>query len=336
VTLSRAAIFDGPHRLRLITRELPDVGPGEALVEVRWVGICGSDVDLRNGTRPADAVRYPVVPGHEWSGVVEAVGEGVDPTWLRRPVVGENIRSCGECEPCRDGDVANCGGVYEEAGFTIDGAWADRILVPVTHLHMLPDHTSLRSAAGIEPAACAATAVSEARINSHHVVGVVGGGTIGLLCVQLISARGANVTVVDPHSWKQPIAMRCGAATFVDPESARTSTGRFDIVIEAAGTFDSAQLAFDLARRGGRVVLCGIAPSNDVVRTVDIVSKNLTVTGIFGATKAGWEQAVASFVAGDLDPVVLVTHEFSLDEIERALNVVESAGPMVGKVLIRP
>jgi 2-desacetyl-2-hydroxyethyl bacteriochlorophyllide A dehydrogenase len=322
--------------LRVVSRAVPELGPGEALVEVHWAGICGSDVDLRNGSRPRHTVRYPIVPGHEWSGVVEAIGRGVDPAWLHKLVVGENIRSCGDCEACRDGRVANCEGVYLEAGFTIDGAWADRILVPASQLHVLPDNADLRSAAGIEPAACAASAVDEARIESHHVVGVVGGGTIGMLCTQLISSRGADVTVIDPRSWRLPIAIECGASRFVDPDFARSSIRDLDVVIEAAGVVGSVQMAVDLVRRGGRVVICGIASSTDVVRSVDIVSKNLNVIGVFGATSGGWATAVTAFVTGSIDPGALVTHEFSLDEIEAALNVVESAGPTVGKVLIRP
>jgi threonine dehydrogenase-like Zn-dependent dehydrogenase len=288
------------------------------------------------GSRPADRVRYPTVPGHEWSGVVVAIGDGVDHYWLHRPVVGENIRSCGVCDACRDGVGATCEGAYLEAGFTIDGAWADHLLVPVSQLHGLPEHADLRSAAGIEPAACAATVVHEARIQPHHKVGVVGGGAIGLLCTQLISSYGVDVTVVDPRSWRLPVAMQCGASGFLAPDVALSSVTGLDVVIEAAGVVGSAQMAVDLVRRGGRVVICGIAPSHDVVHSVDIVSKSLSVVGVFGATRSGWETAVAAFVSGALDPGVLVTHEFSLEEIENALNLADGAEPMVGKVLIRP
>lgn len=334
--MNRTVILEGPRRLRVVTRSVPEVGPGEALIKVKWAGICGSDIDLRNGVRPAEIVRYPIVPGHEWSGIVEAIGDEVDHSLLHKPVVGENIRSCRECDSCRAGRAANCENEYSEAGFTIDGAWADRILVPATSLHVLPDDADLRSAAGIEPAACAATAVHRACIESYHRVGVVGGGTIGMLCTQLISSRGADVTVIDPRGWRLPIALKCGASRVVDPELARSSVEGLDVVIEAAGVVGSVQLAFELVRRGGRVVICGIAFEDDFVRPVDIVSKNLDVIGIFGATTEGWDIAVAEFVAGNLDPGVLVTHEFPLDEIEGALHLFENAGPMVGKVLIRP
>jgi 2-desacetyl-2-hydroxyethyl bacteriochlorophyllide A dehydrogenase len=334
--MNRAVVFERPRRLRVGVRSLPEVGPGEALIEVHWAGICGSDIEVWHGRRLAERVRYPIVPGHEWSGVVKAIGDGVDPIWLDQPVVGENIRPCGACDACRDGRLATCDGVYLEAGFTIDGAWADHMLVPVPQLHVLPGDADLRSAAGIEPAACAATAVDEARIESHHKVGVVGGGTIGMLCTQLISSRGANVTVVDPRSWRLPIAVLCGASSLVAPEFAQSSIRDLDIVIEAAGVVGSVQMAVDMVRRGGRVVICGIAPLNDVVRSVDIVSKNLSMCGVFGATKMGWDTAVRAFASGSLDPGVLVTHEFSLDDVEGALNVVETGGPTVGKVLLRP
>lgn len=334
--MNRAVYVERPRRLRLGTRSAPTVGPGEALVEIRWAGICGSDIDLWRGDRPAERVRYPIVPGHEWSGVVEAIGDDADSAWLHKSVIGENIRYCGECRACRNGKIATCEGAYSEAGFTIDGAWADQILMPVAQLHRLPDDADLRSAAGIEPAACAATAVNEAHIKSHLEVGVIGGGTIGMLCTQLISSGGTNVTVVDPRSWRRAVAVQCGASRFLDPESAESLHGDFDVVIEAAGVLGSAQMAVNLARTGGRVVICGIASMSDVVRSVDVVSKNLSVTGVFGATRVGWETAVAAFVAGKIDPGALVTHEFALDEIGGALSLVESAGPTVGKVLIRP
>jgi 2-desacetyl-2-hydroxyethyl bacteriochlorophyllide A dehydrogenase len=334
--VNRAVVFEGPHEIRLVTREIPDVGPGEAMIKIEWAGICGSDVDLRKGTRPSANVRYPVVPGHEWSGVVEAIGEGVDPHWLHKPVVGENIRSCGTCPRCREGKVAICERTYSEAGFTLDGAWADRLLMPATQLHALPGDADLRSAAGIEPAACAATSVAQAHLEPHHRVGVVGGGTIGLLCTQLLSSRGIDVTVIDPRSWKRPLAIDCGASRLVDPERARSGIEDLDVVIEAAGVTGSVQMAIDLARRGGRVVVCGIAPPHDAVRSVDIASKNLDVVGVFGATRSGWETAVVEFLAGNLDPGALVTHEFLLNEFESALNLVENSGPGVGKVLLRP
>ena len=157
-----------------------------------------------------------------------------------------------------------------------------------------------------------------------------------MLSTQLVSSLGADVTVIDPNGWKRAMAMRCGSSRLVDPELARLSIRDLDIVIEAAGVVGSVQMAIDLVRPGGQVVICGIASLSDVVRSVDIVSKNLSVIGVFGATKLGWDSAVAAFTTGNLDPGVLVTHEFWLDEIEGALDAVETAGPMVGKVLIRP
>ena len=157
--MTRAVIIDRPGRLAVRAVEPPTAQPGEVVVRVAWAGVCGSDVDLFDGHRPGRYARYPIVPGHEWSGVVEAVGDGVDPALLGRPAVGENIRPCTRCAPCHRGDTQACETRYEETGFTIDGAWADVLTVPAALLHPLRDGADLRAAAVIEPAACAAATV---------------------------------------------------------------------------------------------------------------------------------------------------------------------------------
>src|SRR5687767_12488210 len=103
MTPARAVRIPEPGRLEVVPVEVRAPEAGEALVRVAWAGICGSDRDLLEGTRPAPFVRYPVVPGHEWSGTVESVGDGVDTGLVGRPVVGEGFRSCGVCSPCRRG-----------------------------------------------------------------------------------------------------------------------------------------------------------------------------------------------------------------------------------------
>jgi 2-desacetyl-2-hydroxyethyl bacteriochlorophyllide A dehydrogenase len=335
--MTRAVVLDGPGRLAVRDVAAPSAGPGEAVVRVEWAGICGSDVDLRDGRRPPPFARYPIVPGHEWSGVVEAVGPGADTGLLNRRVVGENIRSCGRCDPCRRGDTPACETGYEETGFTLDGAWADRLVVPASLLHPLPAAADLRSAAGIEPAACAAAALRRTELVAGQRVAVVGGGTIGLLCAQLARPQASDLVVVDPDAAKTELARRCGADRLVAPELAgRELNARFDVVVEAAGVAGSASLAIELARRGGRVVICGIPPADDTITTLAVVAKRLTISTVFGATQDAWRDAVAAFAADRLDPGVLVTHELDLDDAAHALDLVAGRRPGVGKVLLRP
>ncbi|HET9141361.1 alcohol dehydrogenase catalytic domain-containing protein, partial [Actinophytocola sp.] len=110
----RAVTIPEPGELRVVDAQPDTPGPGAALIRVAWAGICGSDREVLAGTRPGAFVRYPVRPGHEWSGTVVAVGDGGDPGLVGRPVVGENIRSCGRCTACRRGDTNLCAVDYDE------------------------------------------------------------------------------------------------------------------------------------------------------------------------------------------------------------------------------
>ncbi|MEU7516058.1 alcohol dehydrogenase catalytic domain-containing protein [Streptomyces sp. NPDC042898] len=127
-------------------------GPGEAQVRVHAVGISRSDRDVYLGRRPVPYVRYPVTPGHEWSGTVTAVGEGAPAPLLGRKVVGEGLRTCGTCAPCRDGETDLCTLGYEETGFTLPGAMAPTRVLPARLLHTLAPDADLTAAAFLEPA----------------------------------------------------------------------------------------------------------------------------------------------------------------------------------------
>jgi threonine dehydrogenase-like Zn-dependent dehydrogenase len=334
--MTRAVVLTEPGHLEVRSVAPPTPGPGEVVVSIAWVGICGSDVDLRDGHRPAPYARYPIVPGHEWSGTVAAVGAGVDPALVDQPVVGENIRPCALCAPCQRGDSPACDTQYEETGFTIDGAWADLLVVPAALLHPLPVGADLRSAAGIEPTACAAAALRLVDRAGAKRVAIVGGGTIGLLCAQLTRQAGTEITVIDPDSAKANLARRCGADVVADPHAAAELDSTFDLVFEAAGVTGSATLAAHLARRGGHVVLCGLPPIEDTMHTLVLISKGLNISTVFGASRAAWRDAVDAFVTRRVDPGLLVTHELPLDEASHGLELVAGRTPGMGKVLLRP
>src|SRR3954471_23934128 len=203
-------------------------GPGEALVRIAYAGICGSDRELLEGGRPAEFVRYPVVPGHEWSGVVEAVGPAADPRLVGRKVVGEGFRNCQACDACRTGQTTLCEAPYEETGFTQPGAWNERLRLPARLLHVLPDDADLRAAALLEPAACVAEACLLAALVPGERVAVVGGGTLGLLSAQLLRASSPReLVVVARRTEREPLARRMGADALVAPGAVQ---GGFDVV----------------------------------------------------------------------------------------------------------
>ncbi|WP_432521713.1 zinc-dependent alcohol dehydrogenase [Kineococcus sp. SYSU DK006] len=330
----RAVRVPAPGSLELIDVDVADPGPGEALVRIAWCGICGSDREVFAGTRPAEFVRYPVVPGHEWSGTVEAVGAGVPEGIVGRGVVGQGIRTAEGTPSSVVGDPDGWPQEYEETGFTLPGGWATWLTLPARYLHLLPEGADLRAAAGIEPAACVAEAVLLADVTVGSKVAVIGAGTLGLLAVQLLRGAGCEVTVVHRDDSRRELAATCGAAHYTsDPASVE---GRFDAVVEAAGAPGVARSAVRLARRGGRVVLTGIPASDaDDLSSLELVSRNVHVLTVFGAPTRAWAYAVRAFAAGVLDPTPLITHEFDIARAGEALDVLAARSGAL-KVLLHP
>jgi len=308
---------------------------GEVIVSIAYSGICGSDVELRAGRRPAEFVSYPVVPGHEWSGTVAKVAEGGNSSLLGRRVVGKNNLGCGQCASCQADLPMFCAGGYREIGFTEDGAWAEQLRVPAANVYVLEDDVDLRSAACLEPAACVADAVRLAQLQPGQRAAVVGAGNLGLLAVQLLAdLQLAELVVVEPDPERGSRAEEFGATKSCHPDE--TSASGFDVSIETAGCCDAAQSAVDLLGRAGHVILLGIPSGDDSLLVRDLVTKRIELSTIFGATSQGWEEAVSAFRSGRLDPGKLVTHEFPIDEAGTALDLLDSKVPGVGKVLLHP
>jgi 2-desacetyl-2-hydroxyethyl bacteriochlorophyllide A dehydrogenase len=335
---SRAVIIDRPGSLRVTPAEPQAPGPGEALVRVAWSGICGSDREVFTGRRPAELVRYPVVPGHEWSGTVVEAGTGVAADLVGRPVVGEGFRNCQVCNACRRGENNLCSGGYDETGFTRPGAWADYLTLPARLLHVLPEHADLRAAAVLEPAACVAEACLKLATAAGERVAVVGGGGLGLLATQLLAAASpSELVVVDPEAARAGLATDCGATRWISPADAQRCFGRFDAVLEAAGAPDAADLATRLARPGGRVVLTGVPASDDRSLSPNhLVLSQLTVHTVFGAPSRAWTHTVRAFASGLLDPSRIISREFDLDDAAKALQVLSEKREQTVKVLLRP
>ncbi|MGW1227690.1 zinc-dependent alcohol dehydrogenase [Streptomyces sp. NPDC001478] len=335
---SRAITVDGPGGHRLATGPVPEPGADEVRVRVAAAGICMSDREVYDGRRAEGYVRYPVVPGHEWAGTVEAVGPGVDPALTGRRTVAEGFRSCGRCDRCREGETSLCTAGYDETGFTRPGAFADHVVVPARLLHPLPDDADLRAAALLEPAAVVAAAVRAGAPEPGERIAVVGAGTLGLLAVQFLAAVSpGELTVIDPRDERAGQALRFGAGEALAPRGAEGVRGRYDLVVETAGAPSTAADACLLARRGGRVVLTGMfGPGAAGIDPVHLSVSQLTVRSVFGASSASWAYAVRAFTAGLLDPAALITHEFPLERFADAVALVGGGGAGTGKVLLRP
>jgi L-iditol 2-dehydrogenase len=334
--VSTAVVVEAPGVHRLEAHSPREPGPGEALVRVHAVGICGSDREVYQGNRPEGYVRYPLVPGHEWSGTVQAVGAGVSETLVGRKTVGEGFRNCQVCERCHAGETTLCTSGYEETGFTQPGAMATTLTLPARLLHLLPDDADLTAAALLEPAACIAAAALKGNAQPGERVAVVGTGTLGMFAVQFLKAISpSELLVVGTRSDREALSRRFGATDFRTRDQELPDD--FDVVIETAGSASAARTAASLLRRGGRLVLTGIpAPGAEGLDPTDLVVRQLEVHTVFGAPPDAWAHTVRVFGAGLLDPSPLVTHELPLAEFPQAIELVGSGDPKVGKVLLRP
>ncbi|MGW0764550.1 zinc-dependent alcohol dehydrogenase [Streptomyces sp. NPDC002676] len=334
--MSSAVVIEAPGVHRVEEHTPRDPGPGEALVRVHAVGICGSDREVHQGNRPEGYVRYPLTPGHEWSGTVQSVGAGVPADLVGRKVVGEGFRNCQVCERCHAGETTLCTAGYEETGFTRPGAMAATLTLPARLLHPLPDDADLTAAALLEPAACVAAAALKADARPGERVAVVGTGTLGMFAVQFLKAVSpAELLVVGAGREREALSRQFGATDFRLKDQELPAD--FDVVVEAAGSAAAARTAASLLRRGGRLVLTGIpAPGADGLDPTDLVVRQLEVHTVFGAPPAAWAHAVRVFGAGLLDPLPLVTHELPLTEFSQAIDLVGAGDPKVGKVLLRP
>jgi 2-desacetyl-2-hydroxyethyl bacteriochlorophyllide A dehydrogenase len=333
----QALQISAPGQAALVDLPVPAPGPEEVLVRVAAAGICGSDLELWDGTRPSPYARYPIVPGHEWAGTVDAVGATVRDLRPGDPVVAEGFRACGTCDRCREGLTNLCSGAYAETGFTEPGAFAPYITLPASLVHRLPSRADLAAAALIEPAACVMNGLLDAPVEGAHTV-VVGAGTLGLLAVLLLRGRGAaTVTVVDSRDDRLSRAASLGADDAFLPVGATPHHGWYDLVFEATGNPAGVDTALRLARRGGTVVLEGIGPSYRGGIDPNLIPLGgLRVQGVFGASRRAWSAVVDAFSLGYFDPTPLITHRFPLACFAEAYATVRDPCSGAVKVLMIP
>jgi L-iditol 2-dehydrogenase len=339
----RALVVHEPGRYAVEEIPEPTPGPGEVLVAVAAAGICGSDLELVDGRRPAAYVRYPVVPGHEWAGRVVRAGPG-EPASLAPgdPVVAEGLRACGVCARCAEGRTNLCVAAYAETGFTHQGALADRLVVPARLVHRLPAHRPLEPAALLEPAACVANGLLEAGVpRPGSRVAVVGDGPLGLLAVLLLrTVSPAELLLVGARPARAAHGRDAGATRVVDAADQAVLaelSGRFDAVVEATNAPEGAASALRLLRRGGSAILLGISGAQRPTIDPDTLTLNqLRVHGVFAASRAAWRWVVELYASGILDPAPLVTHWFGLEEAPLALAALAAPDGDAVKVLVRP
>ena len=295
----------------------PTPAAGQALVRVRAAGICGTDVHATQGLFPWTP---PMVLGHEYTGVVEAVGRGVSKRLIGRVVACEPSFGCGACAECAEGRVSQCPRCTRVGGF------AERVVLPVANLHALPRGLDPITAAMTEPAACCLAGLEQFALPRGATVLVIGGGIMGLLTMVLAGRRGARrLLLSDPIAERRAMATRLGAAATIDPSTealdarvAELTNGRgADVVCEAVGKPELVSQALTLVRPGGVLQLVGVNPKGSrlPLDLWDVHYREIRIHGAFGRGRA-FRRALALMPKLGVRP--LVTSTFPLTKIEDA------------------
>ena len=315
----RALVIEGPRSARVGQVEVPRPAAGQVVVDVHRVGICGTDGELFTGELAyfeQGRSRFPLRPGHEWCGVVSAVGAGVDEAWRGVRVTGDTMLGCGRCRRCRAGNGHVCADRHEIGITAWPGALADQVLVPASSLHPLPASVDDRAGALVEPGGNAQRAVSAAQAGPGRRILVCGPGTIGLLAVAFATAAGADVDVLAADPNRQELAATFGADRYWTADD--PPPDRYDAVIDCTGDHRVPAAALALVEPAGRVVYIGVSPRPSQIDSRDIVLNDLTVVGILGAS-AGLATAIAHYADGRVVPGPLAQVVVGLDGAAAAL-----------------
>lgn len=354
----KAWVLRGINELTLENVSMPQPGEQEAVVAVKAVGICGSDIPriYRTG-----AHTHPLIPGHEFSGEVVKVGKGTDRTWLGQKVGIFPLIPCRACDPCRKKQYEMCRN-YSYLGSRRDGGFAEYAVVPVWNLLPLPKKVSLEAAAMMEPMAVAVHAMRQMmpdlsliRAGSHpETTAVCGLGTIGLLLLMFLKEAGfENVYAIGNKEIQKKTALELGVkeedycdSRMQDPYTwltERTDGAGTDRFFECVGKNETCTLAVKSSAPGGNVTLVG-NPYSDMVLEKEIYWKilrnQITVTGTWNSSfihepEDDWSYVLGRLAEGRISPEKLISHRFSLENLEEGLHIMRDKTSEYVKIMGR-
>jgi L-iditol 2-dehydrogenase len=347
----RASRLHGTHDLRL--EELPrrKPGPGEVLLKVATVGVCGSDVHYYlHGRIGTQIVTDPIIMGHEFSAWIAELGPGVPPAGAGGLEIGQLVSvepgiPCGKCESCLEGHPNLCPKVRFCGTPPIDGVFAEYAIMPAENCFPLPPGFGPVEGAMLEPLGIAIHSVDLAHLKPGHTVAVLGAGPIGLLIAAVAKAAGASeIYMTEPLAYRRQFAIDYIADAALNPhegdivaEIQRLTGGRgVDVAFEAAGEPDTPQQAAAVARIGGKVLIAGIPGGDDsmVMNASTVRHKGLTIK-IVRRMKHTYPRAIRLVQTDMVDVKPLATHHFPLERIAEAFELVAAYKDGVLRAMIQ-
>jgi len=343
----KAAVIHKPGEISFENVETPPLEPGKVLVKVKAVGISSSDIDLFKGTHPYSVQKdpYPVIPGNQWSGSVEKVGEGVVGIEKGQRVVGDTTIGCGKCTYCRAGKYHLCFSV-EKAGISTNGAMAECIVVPASSVHSF-SWVTYEEAALLAPFAQAIYTLKRLDIAPGSDVLVLGSNPLALASLQIAKILGASrVFASDFESTEQlKVARKVGAHIIapIDPEKNHIGQIRDQIkkryvaiFLETTGSQEGIPIGLRLTKRGGYMLfLKTLAQNPNEFDLNRVILKEMTIYGI-GEGPGMWEDAINLTKKEQIKINPLITHKFKLKDVKSAFNIVQNRMENVIAALITP
>jgi 6-hydroxycyclohex-1-ene-1-carbonyl-CoA dehydrogenase len=326
----KAAVFHGAHQ-PLTVEDAPTPAPklGEVLVQVAGCGVCHTDLHFIDHGVPTFK-KPPLILGHEISGTVAGLGASVNGWKEGDRVLLPAVYGCGQCRLCRLGRENVCEDLVF-FGSSVDGGYAEYVLAPAKALIALPSAIPLIEGAIIADATTTPfhAVVNRGRVQAGEVVVVIGCGGIGLNCVQIAAAVGAQVIAVDIADHKLEWARKLGARATVNPttverldkELRRLTSGGADVAFECIGNPATQEQAFNAVRAGGRFVVVGSSDKPMSLNTGKVMFREIEIIGSLGCRVVDYPRVLALAAQGTIKVAELVTAKFALDDINSALDV---------------
>lgn len=317
--------------------ERPILKEDWVLVKTAFTGICSSDVPriYTNG-----AYNYPLIPGHEFAGVVHSVFDNKDVELIGKKVGVFPLIPCKSCSACLDEDYEMCD-KYSYLGSRCDGGFAEYVIVPKWNLVVLGEGVELKEASILEPFSVAIHAIKKANLELDSQIAVNGTGSIGMLIASYLISKGyKNVALLARNDAKKMVAKKGNIEQYL-VKNENKFTSKFDVIFEAVGSNNSLIESLDMARENGQIILMG-NPEGDVMLPKNlywkILRKQLSLKGTWNSsfknTKSDWDDAVKCIGNGKFDPTFIVTHTFKFDDLKKGLEVMRDKKEVYGKVLI--
>jgi threonine dehydrogenase-like Zn-dependent dehydrogenase len=338
----RAAVLTGIGKVELQQRPEPQAPPGWVVVRVESASLCGTDSHQFDGRIDTP---FPRVPGHDFAGRVDSVGDGVDEALRGTPVAVKPSLPCGDCPDCAAGRLADCHR-KKLIGLWSDGCLTEKVAVPQVNLVPRPDGVQAWQASLLEPLAVGLNTVDRLQIRLGETVLVLGQGPVGLALTRLCALSGAGrLIVTDARDAPFAVSRAYGATdcvnvTQTDVKQAvadLTGGAGADIVIETSGFPASSAIVLDVVRKEGKVAHIGWANDLPPLPVIPLMAKTLTVFGVGGNGGRGqYERSLELVRSGRIDLAPMVTHRFSLDEIATAFETAASKAGGAIKVVVTP